>query len=412
VAKRSITVYFLVAGLVAPPAAAIPAFARRYLTSCTTCHVLPPQLNSFGLAFRANGFRIPSGERSRQEKDVQLGAPEWEELFPEAIPPGTVSDLPPLAAFIRTSLEIDRGKLSTEQTQVIAALLSGGNLGHRVSWFAAGTFSQNGGQSSAGIERLWGSVDHLAGTWLNVRAGYLEPAVVPYSRYTHNLSYEGYLPFESAGPAGLALSASRSALEVFGAGSDPGPLRGLQYAVGLAARDATGGVAADGYMRASYKFGGVAAAGDRSGEPGRLAPALAPLEERSLRIGAFVYRATLGGPNSRPRAWRSGVDADLLFGRVEAFGTAWRGSDSASSDAPGTSSWSYLAGGSVRPWPWLMFLTRYEAASPPSPDTTQRRVVATLRAALQQNVALSADLVVEMPHADSTETVGTLFLAF
>ena len=402
----------VVMALVAPSASAIPAFARRYRTACTTCHVLPPQLNSYGLAFRANGFRMPSGERSRQEKDIQLGAPEWEELFLQAIPPGTVSDLPPLAAFIRTSLEIDRGRVNTEQTEVIATVLSGGNLGRRVSWFAAATLADYGGQSSAGIERLWGSVDDLAGTWLNVRAGYLEPAVVPLSRYTHRLAYEGYLPFESAGPAGLALSASRSALEVFGAGSDPGPLRGLQYTVGVAARNATGGMAADGYVRASYKFGGVAAAGDRSGEPGRLAPAVAPLEERSLRIGAFAYRATLGGPDARPRAWRSGIDADLLLGRIEAFGCGWLGGDSGSTSAPEMSSWSYLAGGSVRPWPWLMFLGRYEAAFLRGGGGAERRVVSTLRAALQQNVALSADLIVEMPRAQSTETVGTLFLAF
>ncbi len=407
-AKPSISVWLLVAGLAAPPARAIPVFARRYRTSCITCHVLPPQLNSFGLAFRANGFRMPAGERSRQEKDVQLGAPEWEELFPRAILPGTVSDTPPLAGFLRTSLAINRGGRSTEETDVFAALLSAGNLGRRVSWFAAGAAGPNG----AGVERVWASVDHLAGTWLNVRAGYLEPAAVPFSRYTHNLAYEGYLPFESTGPAGLALSASRSALEVFGAGSDPGPLRGLQYAVGLAARKAEGGLAADGYVRASYKFGGVAAAGDTSGEPGRLALAVAPLDERSLRIGAFAYRATLGGPGARPRGWRSGVDGDLLLGRLEAFGSAWLGGDSSSSSAPEASSWSYLAGGSVRPWPWLMLLGRFEAAFLSGSGAGERRLVATLRAALQQNVALSVDLVVEMPHADSTETAGTLFLAF
>jgi hypothetical protein len=370
--------------------------------------VLPPQLNSFGLAFRANGFRMPSGERSRQEKDVQLGAPEWEGLFPRAFLPGTVSDTPPLAGLLRTSLAINRGNLNTEETYILAELLAAGNLGSRVSWFAAGGFSRGG----AAAERIWASVDHLAGTWLNVRAGYVEPAVVPFSRYTHNLAYEGYLAFESTGPAGLPLSASRSAIEVFGAGSDPGPLRGLQYAAGLAARPAVGGLAADGYARASYKFGGVAAAGDVSGEPGRLSPAVAPLDERSLRVGAFAYRATLGGPDARPRAWRSGLDADLLLGRFEAFGSAWLGGDSASSGAAEASSWSALAGASMRPWPWLMFLGRFEAAFLSGGRPAERRLIGTVRAALQQNVAVSFDLVVEMPHADGTETAGTLFLAF
>ena len=41
--------------------AAIPAFARKHGTSCTTCHVVPPKLNSFGVAFKNNGYRIPGG---------------------------------------------------------------------------------------------------------------------------------------------------------------------------------------------------------------------------------------------------------------------------------------------------------------------------------------------------------------
>ncbi len=41
---------------------AIPPFARKYATACSTCHVVFPKLNSFGRAFRANGYRIPVGE--------------------------------------------------------------------------------------------------------------------------------------------------------------------------------------------------------------------------------------------------------------------------------------------------------------------------------------------------------------
>jgi hypothetical protein len=386
---------------------AIPAFARRYRTACTTCHVLPPQLNSFGLAFRANGYRTPSGEGDRQQDDIQLGAPEWEGLFPNAFLPGTLPDFPPIAGIVYAAVEADRGSVATEDVSLALGLASGGNLGRRASWFAAGAI----GRSGAGLERLWVSFDRLAGPWLNVRAGYLESAVVPFSRYTHKLGYEGYLPFEAAGPAGVALSASRNAVEVFGAGSDPGPLRGFQYALGLAGREATGGLAGDAYGRVSYKFGGIAAAGDQSGEPGRLAPAIAPLDETSLRVGGFVYQATVGGPESRPRAWRAGGDLDLRVSRAEGFAAAWAGGDRVEAGAPEASSWAYLAGASVRPFPWLMVIGRYEASWMEG-NPADRRLVATLRAALQQNVALTADFIVEMPHADSTETVGSIFLAF
>lgn len=36
----------------------IPYFARRYNTTCSTCHVLPPKLNQKGEAFVAQGYRL------------------------------------------------------------------------------------------------------------------------------------------------------------------------------------------------------------------------------------------------------------------------------------------------------------------------------------------------------------------
>jgi len=38
---------------------ALPAFARKYNLSCTSCHTKPPRLNSFGEAFHMAGFQIP-----------------------------------------------------------------------------------------------------------------------------------------------------------------------------------------------------------------------------------------------------------------------------------------------------------------------------------------------------------------
>ncbi len=395
--------------LVSSAAHAIPAFARRYRTACTTCHVLPPQLNPFGRAFRANGYRLPWGEGARQDSDVQLGAPEWGGLWPEAFLPGTVPDVPPVAGFVAATVENDRtNQASTQDVEALLRLLSGGNLGNRFSWFASGNVDRAG----AALSRAWLSWDRIAGPWLGVRAGQLEPAAVPFSRYTQRLSYQGYLAFEEPlGATGLEMGSSKPALEIFGAGSDPGPLRGLQYAVGLASRDVQGGVTGDGYARISYKFGGIAAAGDQSGKPGSVGPAVAALDERSLRVGAFVYRATLGGPRSRPRALRAGADAELLLGRFDLFAAGWGGFDNATSDAPDVSATSLLAGGGWRPWPWLMLLARYEDALV-SGTPSRRRMVATVRAALQQNVAVSVDTGVQLPDASEVETAGTIFVAF
>ncbi|MBA3443036.1 MAG: hypothetical protein H0T92_24590 [Pyrinomonadaceae bacterium] len=58
---------FWIVSIFAPlqEAQAIPAFARKHDTSCSTCHVLPPKLNAFGEAFLARGYRMPEGWRKQ-----------------------------------------------------------------------------------------------------------------------------------------------------------------------------------------------------------------------------------------------------------------------------------------------------------------------------------------------------------
>ena len=52
------------------PAHAIPAFARKYATSCQTCHTLYPKLTPFGEAFRRNGFRFPGTDSDFWKQEV------------------------------------------------------------------------------------------------------------------------------------------------------------------------------------------------------------------------------------------------------------------------------------------------------------------------------------------------------
>jgi hypothetical protein len=66
---------FAVAAVVllsAVPSEAIPAFARKYQFSCSTCHSPAPRLKPFGEAFAARGFRLedPSQEPPRATYDV------------------------------------------------------------------------------------------------------------------------------------------------------------------------------------------------------------------------------------------------------------------------------------------------------------------------------------------------------
>src|SRR5687767_11956872 len=86
---------------------ALPVFARRYETSCTTCHVVIPKLSPFGIAFRNNGYRIPTNDaRLIKFPDVPLGAPAWKQLWPKAVWPGAIPGIPPIAVRVMTDLNI------------------------------------------------------------------------------------------------------------------------------------------------------------------------------------------------------------------------------------------------------------------------------------------------------------------
>lgn len=52
----------------------LPLFARKNELPCTTCHFAFPRLNSFGMAFRQNGYRMPGqpGESPWESKEFPL----------------------------------------------------------------------------------------------------------------------------------------------------------------------------------------------------------------------------------------------------------------------------------------------------------------------------------------------------
>src|SRR5512141_3165979 len=92
------TASLLLAFLQVPTASAIPAFARKYQTSCQTCHIGFPKLNAFGEAFRLNGYRMPQEtEEQIKLKPVSLGADAYKKMWPRAIYPSDLPGQVPLA---------------------------------------------------------------------------------------------------------------------------------------------------------------------------------------------------------------------------------------------------------------------------------------------------------------------------
>jgi hypothetical protein len=78
-----------------PRLIAIPAFARKYRTSCSTCHSNWPELNDFGRAFKINGFKFPKDdEEFVKDPPLMLGAQAQKEAFPYSLYPGELPILP------------------------------------------------------------------------------------------------------------------------------------------------------------------------------------------------------------------------------------------------------------------------------------------------------------------------------
>jgi hypothetical protein len=104
---------------VPPQADAIPAFARKYRTSCTTCHDNFPHLNDFGKAFKDAGFKFPTDDQVfLKEPPVMLGAPAQKEMWPRTVWPGTIPGMPPIGLRMNNFFQVvgrNRGNFASVQ---------------------------------------------------------------------------------------------------------------------------------------------------------------------------------------------------------------------------------------------------------------------------------------------------------
>jgi hypothetical protein len=79
-------------------ARAIPAFARKYGTSCLTCHSVYPKLTPFGEAFRRNGYRFPGIDSDYvKQEQVALGQEANKKTFPNSVWPASIPGSIPIA---------------------------------------------------------------------------------------------------------------------------------------------------------------------------------------------------------------------------------------------------------------------------------------------------------------------------
>jgi thiol-disulfide isomerase/thioredoxin len=123
------------------PASAIPVFARKYGTSCVTCHTVYPKLTPFGEAFRRNGFRFPGVDSDMVKQDpVPLGQEAQKQMFPDSVWPGTLPSSVPLAVGFNGQVVGHPSKTSGSATADNGARFSLGGLIQEGHLWTAGSF--------------------------------------------------------------------------------------------------------------------------------------------------------------------------------------------------------------------------------------------------------------------------------
>ena len=433
----------------ASTASAVPAFARKYQTSCQTCHIVFPKLNAYGEAFRLRGYRLP-GETEEMVKQppVSLGAAAYKRLWPQSVWPGEISSSVPLAvnvklADLNTSSHNDDGTVTSVKNDLQfpqeVNIFGAGTLGEHVSYLAEVTFGEQAdGTVSVELEHAHMGFDSPFGPedLFHFRIGKFAPNVVDgfqemwLSTDAGIDSLFGYNPIGVHGGTGLAGDMNPSPISL------PALVRGIEgygiikhramWVAGLAngtgpgPNDTTGRFdgnnAKDVYARFDYKIGGMGLDGDTGGQ------AVVPdknWRDNSLRIGVFTYRGDSSNINfplttdtganiniQDVHFLRTGVYASLFFQDLNVFGAYLHGTDSLSVfDAesaallsaiePDYHAWFTQADYVV--YPWLQAGFRYETLTPADPSVPSLRtgvfnVSALLRANVKAMVEYQRDL--------------------
>lgn len=383
----SVSLLFMTVFIASPEvASAIPAFARKYETSCQTCHIAYPKLNSFGEAFRLLGYQMP-GETEAQVKqpDVPLGAPGQKKVFPDAVWPGAIPQSLPLAVISQflvhdsSRLEApegemhgegeggEEGELEQERTRFDfafpseVALVAGGTAGDHVAYFGEIGFER---EVEDGVVESEVGVEHFDVRFtriiqnspaLNVKIGAFQPELVNGFDHARRLTIANYDSMfgvltanaggaeavgesHHGGGGGIALPAVATGVEAYGIVGHRGFwTAGLVNGLGPGHESFDGNSSKDFYGRVAYKLGGMALDGS---DASTFTTSAKNWQETSLKVGAFAYDGNgeeifipgevhEEGPvlvEDRDFS-RVGFDASLYYRDLNLFGAFVRGSD-------------------------------------------------------------------------------------
>jgi len=411
----SVIVVLLMVTFLANDTSAIPAFARKYETSCVTCHTGYPKLNSFGEAFRLNGFQYPEDDADQtKDEPTSLGSEAYKRVFPNAVWPSHIPGKPPLAVRVSTGFDYDKNeeiKSSFESPSL--NLMAAGTMGENIGFYAGAHLFEEGEVGS--IDRAFIQIsslfaEKLGDYALNLRIGQFIPNVVPFANHrglsltpyafnTYAATAEGFTVGHAHGDESFGIETFQLGVEVSGIVKHR-----FRWGAGLVNGSGPGeetNSAKDGYFRAAYKYGGMGfdGSGGAADESGR------NWVDNSVTVGGFAYLGSsnndgTAGPNDLKRD-RFGIDVNVWFANTNLFGGWIRGKDEMMGGAS-LAEMKYDLGfveANQIVYPWLIGLARYERAEPETGEAISQ-VVGGFTALYRANIKLVVETVLDPDDLD------------
>lgn len=204
----------------------LPLFARKYNTTCFTCHIAPPLLNDFGERFRSNGFEIPGARTERTT------------LEDNGILPLALITQPMVAHEQQKDNLYSRVQRTTLVKGLGVELFSIAPLGKHFSYFSEIEVALNGEESEVELNMLYAQYTDVLNTGsgaLNFRLGkmhFLQPLThTSFLANTDPLIY-GDHPFPATTTTLNDLHFAHSMFSVAAYGILPGIHEGLQWELG------------------------------------------------------------------------------------------------------------------------------------------------------------------------------------
>ncbi len=287
----------------ATPAAAIPAFARKYATSCLTCHTVYPKLSPFGEAFRRNGYMFPGVDSDFvKAEQIPMGQEANKKTFPQTAWPSSIPAAVPLSFGANGKVVVTPSKTSSAglaangtkfTLQDLAPeghIWGGAALDDNTTVWAELTFAGGG----ADVEHAQLLFNNLLGPRhaLNLIVGHGFPNVTQYGPHSSYLG-DAMLPTmpvsaiyrpDDLGADPWTLVDNYTGMELNGVFAGM-----VDYAVGLnAGKTAVIAPTDNFYGRVGFKLGGMRLDGEGSSGA---QDAARPWAETALGVYAFGYQS-------------------------------------------------------------------------------------------------------------------------